>query len=367
MVGILVLLSAVSAQSDYEIRRCEKLDPSDPCLRNLAVARSDDAICKLIGSVSTRNSCYSKIADNTGDKSLCMNIRKNRGTLEDKYECYEDFITGIEDRDFCIYDLKGDEEAQDECFSRIAGKENNVVLCDDLSLEDSQMDCILDIASELQDTSLCQLIRTKIDLKRCKAQGGKGCDTRDEIVDAAYECESKITVGKRRSICRSRSRQQELNLDEDEEQDLNFRGYDDPVYLKYKGASLAIGVGVFDVTIGARTRELTLQPGMTGEYRFVNVYMLDLVERGTEEEPEEPRMVLCVYPDPVPRIPTPKEEPVKEEPEPIVEEPEPIIEEPEEVEDVPEAIVAAKTRPTFFQWLGGLFGSGASFLKKILV
>ena len=374
VIGILLILflsSAAIAQSDYEIRTCERLDPSDPCYRDLAVSRSDASICRLIESVATRNGCYLKIADNTNNKGLCTDIRKERGSFKDKYDCYKDFITGIEDRDFCLIDLKGDEESQDKCFGKIASKEKDAALCDDLLLEDSQMDCILDTASELQDSSLCQLIRTKIDLNRCKLQGGNGCDTREKIDTALYECEQKIVVGKRRDICRSRTGEKEFNLDYSEEQDLDFRGFN-AVHLKYKSASLLTGVGVFDVTIDGRSREMTLQPGMTGEYRFVNVYVIDLVEQGSEESPQEPRMVLCAYADPVPTVtsPPPKKEPVVE-PKPVApktDDPvvEPIVEDQPDIVDVPASSVHTTSRPSFFQWLGGIAGGVGSFFKKIL-
>lgn len=383
LIGLLVMVSSLgAAQSDYETRRCERIDPSDPCYRDLAVSRSDPQICRLIEFVSTRNNCYSKIAQNTNDKTLCLDVRQDRGSFDDKYTCYEEFITGIEDMDFCIKDLKGDEETMDECLLKIALKEGDAMLCDSLSFEDAQMECIVGIAVKSQDESLCQLIRTKIDMKQCKSQEGKGCGTREEIDEARYECEHKILIEKRRNVCRSRSGVKELNLDEGEDQDISFRGHDEPIHLKYTSASLSTNVGVFDVTVGSRTQEITLQPGMTGKNRFINVYLVELVERGTEEAPEGPRMSLCLFPDPLPRLASPprtqepEQAPEPESPEPEQEVPVVTTVEQESIVDNEPAksseVVSPTTRrqaarPTFFEWLGGLIKGVGGFLKKILI
>ncbi len=379
LLGSLLFSSFAVAQNDYEVRRCERIDPSDPCYRDLAVARNDAGICRLIESVATRNDCYSKIAKATSDKTLCLTIRKDRGTFEDKYECYEGFITGTEDRNFCLNDLKGDEKNMDGCLLKIALMEDDAALCDELSFEDAQMACIMGVAADLQDESLCHLIRSKIDFARCKSQEGTHCDAREKIDDALYECEKKILIGKRQATCRSKTGEKELNLDENEEQDLSFRGYDDPVSLKYKSASQATGVGILDVAVGGRTREMTLQPGMTGEHRFVNVYLIDIVERGTEEMPKEPRLSLCAYSDPSPpaaSLPHREEQkPATEESrsEPVIDEepePEPVVDEAPDVgsqETALKATAQTRARPTFFQWFGGTLKGVGGFLKKILI
>jgi len=372
LVMAVLLSSLAAAQNDYETRRCDRIDPSDPCYRDLAIARGDAAICRLIESVSTRNNCYSKIAENTNDKALCLNIRQDRGSFEDKYECYEEFIVGIEDHDFCIKELKGDEKSVDACLLKIAQKEQDVALCDALSFEDAQMKCILAIARSRQDADACSLIKAKINMKECLSQQGSSCDTREEIDEAVFDCEQEIHVEQRKTLCRSHQGSKEVYLDHAEVQDLNFRGWEDAVHFRYKTASLETQVAVFDIDTGKSSRETTLQPGMTAEHRFVNVYLIDIIERGTEEAPEDPRLFLCVYPDSKPReyfIPSHQDGKTSSEPEPVVAE-EPLEEQTEESaeEEPPQKSGALmSTRQTFFEWLSGVVRGLGGFLKKILI
>ena len=80
------------------------------------------AECEMISDIDIRNGCYIKIADMTGNSSVCVRITK----LDRKDKCYVKAATTSRDRSICE-NIIGDEDIKEHCYSSISEEEKKII------------------------------------------------------------------------------------------------------------------------------------------------------------------------------------------------------------------------------------------------
>jgi hypothetical protein len=116
-----------------------------------AVNSGDPTKCTELDK-SDVNGCYSQIAANKKDLSICLRIESPALLLL----CKSDVAVAKGDPSICA-DLN-DDEVLDSCYSQIAEAKKDVALCDKVRREENKVGCLSALALSKNDASICSKI-----------------------------------------------------------------------------------------------------------------------------------------------------------------------------------------------------------------
>ena len=157
----------------------------DNCYSNLANTRMDAKYCGRISSTYTRSSCYSNLALTLDNYSIC----KSAGASRD--DCYNSIARKQHDVDVCdeidssygrdncylgmLYNIREESLCEkisntgrrDSCYSNLAGYEYDTTKCGKIKNAYTKDNCIKNVAYKLRDASLCEQTSSSSSLRAC--------------------------------------------------------------------------------------------------------------------------------------------------------------------------------------------------------
>lgn len=116
--------------------------------------------CNAIKEIDNRDLCYSNIAGDSGNVSICKKIN----TVAYKDVCFSN--VGVKNQDAALCEQSGSQ--RDFCLDKVAIARGDLTLCDILS--DKEYDkptCYLRIAENKKDPSICQMIESDSIKENC--------------------------------------------------------------------------------------------------------------------------------------------------------------------------------------------------------
>lgn len=158
---------------DYDEER------SDECYMRIINERLDERLCKKMGRIYpeyqiTTDICYETIGVKTNNEALCEKIRMNiPGALTRRESCFDEVAKNKQDSTIC--EKIQNFHLKNLCYSQIALQKNDISLCRDdfcyselnkdknnkaicLKINDSQkrIECLLDTAKVKRDDTICK-------------------------------------------------------------------------------------------------------------------------------------------------------------------------------------------------------------------
>lgn len=140
-----------------EAGQCSKIENSqtrDSCVAGLAKKKNDISVCDLITDSKTKSFCQEQIAVQQNSVEICKNI-------PDDYwqdNCYYHVAINIKDVGRCAYIAEVTQNL--DCVKQVAIATNNVELCNRLNTK-NKGECLLKIATQTMDSSVCALFNDK--------------------------------------------------------------------------------------------------------------------------------------------------------------------------------------------------------------
>jgi len=376
---ILIIISTIStvcvlATDPLEIY-CASQGSKDGCLLGIAKDRKDPSYCAMIDNLGTRNVCYSYMAVEFNDESYCTKVKKDDGTYEDVYDCFEDFLEDPEDIAICNEYIKTG-EFHDDCIKDIMKMTEDPEMCLLMDMMDSRLDCYLEFAEDQADENLCDLMLENIDVGECRHDDIDECDSDAKLEDHVRLCRNKVKAAALVHSCKSYDRNIETTFKATEKSEFIFKGDDafrGTFTVDVKSIDLFSGYANTELKTGQVRRRYNLFLGQTVSFETMKVMVLDIYDKNEGKEDEdgdaldpEPIVKFCFFKeDFVPVIEPEVEEVVEginETEEENETEPEAIIanESDYEIVEIEEEVVEEKkgVLRRMLDWFWGLFGVG---------
>lgn len=379
MLILFMILSSGVAYADPLDIYCASYGSRDGCLLSIAQDRNDPSYCADIDGLSTRNTCYSYMAEYFEDRKYCQKVKKNDGTYEDMYECFEDFLEEPEDISICNDYIKSG-EYHDECIKDMMKMTEDAGMCLLMDMMDSRLECYLEFAEDQADEELCSLMLDNIDVGECRHDDIEICDSEKKLEEQARLCRNKVKAASLVHECKSYNKNIETSFEESEKSEFIFQG-DDPhrgtFTIEVKAIDLLNGYANVELKANQNRARYNLFIGQTIIHEFFKIMVLDIYDKNEGETDEdddpmdpEPVVKFCFFKEnDAPEI-EPEEE---EEPEPLMNESE---DEEEKEEAEPEAVLANESDYKVIDtdkkseenkgllrkvliWFWGLFGFGS--------
>ncbi|MCR4335292.1 MAG: hypothetical protein NUV57_02025 [archaeon] len=132
-----------------------EFDKIETCLINSITANPNIDNCKEIQNAhyKLRNECYKAAAVSELDENICQNITGNSRLKKD---CVIKIAIEKEDVDLCFELSAADIGDRDTCVSKIAEQTNDYILCEKISTDRTYYKCFANIALEFNAPELCE-------------------------------------------------------------------------------------------------------------------------------------------------------------------------------------------------------------------
>ncbi len=121
------------------------------CQSQIALDGNDVKLCEQIEHQGWQDLCYSTYAEKHKDISLCGFIKS-----EEKNRCIR--LVAVATSDIALCNTIIDASEKDSCNSGIGKTTNNISLCDTISDITERGDCYMKVAFNLQDSTVCEKI-----------------------------------------------------------------------------------------------------------------------------------------------------------------------------------------------------------------
>ncbi len=190
---------------------CEEINDDKlkmSCFADVGIASGNESLCAKEGlSVYDKRECYTEIAKNKKDETICDNIENERSMAE----CYKEVGVIAESVEICKKILATQEIWKVNCINNIAMNQKNVKVCYEHTDENQLGICISIMAEELSDAALCEdIIGEEVDhnaISLCIGEVAK--KKRDKgicanIIDIGFRnmCYSRVAIARGEiSIC----------------------------------------------------------------------------------------------------------------------------------------------------------------------
>ncbi|MDD5111766.1 MAG: hypothetical protein PHG85_04425 [Candidatus Altiarchaeota archaeon] len=159
----------------------------DQCYFGFAISKSDGKLCLKVIDSYTRASCFSTLAMNLNNMSICDLAGGSKddcyealaGKLKDPSVCAK--ITSRYDKDTCylnmVYTVREEsiclgissQQTKDSCYSTLAYYTYNSEYCSKITSVPTQDTCLTNLAYYKNDVSLCNELSTPAGVKNCIA------------------------------------------------------------------------------------------------------------------------------------------------------------------------------------------------------
>jgi len=312
IAAAIVLLIPIVGASSLDIY-CQKFGSRDTCLKNIAMQRNDPTYCVDIDSVSVRNDCYSKLADQLNDKSLCEKIRKAEGTYEDKWECIEEFYEGTEEELPACNEFEGDDDTQDECYEFFFKRLEDVELCKIMNKPKNVIDCFEDASIENDDINHCDDIKSYVDPDYCKKEEVDMCDTPTKLNDIVADCRDNVVYTRLRIRCKTFKPKMDSEMKDGDKNEFVFKGDDakkESFTVEVKDINFQTEYTSINLKVGRSRRDYNLKVGSTANLDYVYVLLMKMWQEDDEDESDvgDAKVELCLHRKPKPEEPDEDEE-----------------------------------------------------------
>ncbi len=169
-------------------KNCDKLtnqdgsvdqDRIDNCYSKIAVNQEDTTICDQIRNKDYSGPCYGDIAIATENEELCAKA------THEVDSCYGKIAIAKNDEEICKK-IDSDGYTKSNCFEKIAIEKVDQFICKQLEHEDDQDRCLSNYAVAVGDTWICKKLKTDKERNTCLsgvAKTEKDANICDEIED----------------------------------------------------------------------------------------------------------------------------------------------------------------------------------------
>ena len=137
-----------------DLNTCDQAEKSRFfCYTNVAQETNNQSICKLITDEYWQPICYKSIAVNTNDHRLCDEVTRQKLQTE----CFYTIAQNTSNEQICRR-IIDDWPLFYRCFNKIALVKGNVEVCLELENDLNRDSCILGLAKNTSNSSLCDFM-----------------------------------------------------------------------------------------------------------------------------------------------------------------------------------------------------------------
>lgn len=130
---------------------CDNLEGEfrNNCVKNIAVATQDAGLCSEISGLAG-DRCHLDLAIELQDASLCHDIESELGN-----ECYNDLARSLDDYQLCL-NIEDDVQQYDSCLLRVSLDEQDMTGCRPIYTQRIKDVCYMNHAIQQLDVDLCE-------------------------------------------------------------------------------------------------------------------------------------------------------------------------------------------------------------------
>ena len=189
-------------EGDFSICYKVHIDEIDQCYKEIAVSGEHPSICGKIENTDIKDDCHKEVAVSREDPSICSKIEdkptwgwyhgRSTETNIKREECYKDIAVSKGDPSIC--DKIKIDGMRDDCYKDVAISKEDPSICSKIKNDGKIADCYTDIAISKEDPSIC-------DKLKIESKGRADCYTGVALLKEDPSICSNIKVDGRRDNC----------------------------------------------------------------------------------------------------------------------------------------------------------------------